>query len=214
MVEILFQDENFIAVNKPIDVNSIAGRNEQNEVVLLKMVEEIAGQKLYVVHRLDKQVSGVMVFAKTATSHKYLNDLFFKGEVTKQYLALVYGVLKSDEEIIDKPIREYGSGRMAVDFRQGKKSLTICQVKKRYKQYTLVDIYPKTGRRHQIRVHLYSLGHPIVGDLQYGDKTEATKYPRLMLHSEKITFLDPNNQEITISAPTPELFNRIIDKIK
>lgn len=214
MVEILFQDENFIAVNKPIDVNSIAGRNEPNEIVLLKMVEEIVGQKLYVVHRLDKQVSGVMVFAKTAASHKYLNDLFFQGKVTKQYLALVHGVLKSDEETIDKPIRECGSGRMAVDFRKGKPSLSICQVKKRYKQYTLVNIYPKTGRRHQIRVHLYSLGYPIVGDLQYGDKTQATKYPRLMLHSEKITFTGPNNQEITVSASTSELFNKVIQEIK
>lgn len=204
MIETLYQDENFIAVNKPIGINTILGRDNQaeqaHEQVLVKILEQQLEKKLYVVHRLDKQVSGVVVFAKNSSSHKYLNDLFANGKVSKEYLALVYGLVAQNQGIIDKPIREYGSGRMGVDYKKGKPSFTEYFVKEKKKNFTLLRVKPRTGRRHQIRVHLYSLGHPIVGDLQYGDKTEALKYPRLMLHSEKLTFINQNQEKVIIKA--------------
>ncbi len=215
MIETLYEDENFIAVNKPIGINTILGRDNQveqaHEQVLVKIVEQLLGKKLYVVHRLDKQVSGVVVFAKNAVSHKHLNEQFSSSKVSKEYLALVHGLINTDKGIIDKPIREYGSGRMGIDYKQGKTSLTHYQVKDKIRNYTLVNAYPKTGRRHQIRVHLYSIGHAIVGDLQYGDRTQALKFPRLMLHSEKITFLSPTGQEITIVSSLKESFLSLVN---
>jgi tRNA pseudouridine32 synthase / 23S rRNA pseudouridine746 synthase len=214
MIETLYEDENFIAVNKPIGINTILGRDNQveqaHEQVLVKIIEPQLGKKLYVVHRLDKQVSGVVVFAKNPASHKHLNEQFSTSKVSKVYLALVHGIINQEQGIIDKPIREYGSGRMAIDYKTGKASLTHYQVKERAENFTLVNVYPKTGRRHQIRVHFYSIGHPIVGDLQYGDRTIALKYPRLMLHSEKITFLSPVEQEITIKAGLEKPFLSLI----
>lgn len=215
MIEILYEDADFIAVNKPVGINSIAGHNnalhkEPQETVLLTIIEQLLGQKLYVVHRLDKPVSGVIVFAKTAISHKYLNDLFAQGKVQKQYLALVHGLLKPSQGLINKPIREYGSGRMGIDLKGGKASITEYQVKELYREYSLITAFPKTGRRHQIRVHFYSIGHPIVGDLQYGDKTLAVKYPRVMLHSERLTFSNNSGKEITINAPLEKTFISLI----
>lgn len=214
MIETLYQDENFIAVNKPIGINTIPGRDNQveqvHEQVLVKNLEQILEKKLYVVHRLDKQVSGVVVFAKNPASHKYLNDLFATGRVSKEYLALVHGLIAENQATIDKPIREYGSGRMGVDYKKGKPSFTEYFVKERKKKFTLLRVNPKTGRRHQIRVHLYSIGHAIVGDLQYGDKIEALKYSRLMLHSEKLSFINQNQEEIIIKANLEKPFLSLV----
>jgi RluA family pseudouridine synthase len=218
MIEILYQNEDFVAVNKPIGINTILGRDNQveqaHEQVLVKILEAQLNQKLYVVHRLDKQVSGVVVFAKNPSSHKYLNDLFASSNVSKEYLAVVNGLVVQKEGIIDKPIREYGSGRMGVDYKKGKKSITAYKVEERERNFTLLRVYPKTGRRHQIRVHLYSIGHEIVGDLQYGDKTKAIKYPRLMLHSEVVKFTSPKSEEIKIVANLEEPFLSLIKNTK
>jgi RluA family pseudouridine synthase len=214
MIEILYEDAEFIAVNKPIGINSIAGRNSSLDKnpgeTVLSIIEQTLEKKIYVVHRLDKPVSGVIVFAKSAISHKYLNDLFAQGRVQKQYLALVHGRVEPSQGLIDKPIKEYGSGRMGVDFKLGKASLTNYKVRELYKEYTLLNAFPKTGRRHQIRVHLYSIGHPIVGDLQYGNKEIAVKLPRLMLHSEQLTFINNNGKEIVIKASLEKPFISLI----
>lgn len=217
MIEILYQDENFVAVNKPIGINTILGRDNQveqaHEQVLLKMVEKQQEKNLYVVHRLDKPVSGLVVFAKHALAHKHLNEQFAKGQVVKKYLALVHGSIKNNNASIDKPIREYGSGRMGVDLKKGKPSLTFYEVKERVDKYTLVSVYPKTGRRHQLRVHLYSIGHPIVGDLQYGDTSISLGYPRLMLHSEQIVFFDLVGKEIKVVCNLKESFLSLVKNI-
>lgn len=214
MIETLYEDEDFIAVNKPIGINTIPGRDNQveqaHEQVLVKILEQILEKKLYVVHRLDKQVSGVVVFAKNPDSHKYLNDLFATGRISKEYLALVHGLIPENKATIDKPIREYGSGRMGVDYKKGKPSFTEYSVEERKKKFTLLRVNPKTGRRHQIRVHLYSIGHAIVGDLQYGDKIEALKYSRLMLHSSKLSFINQKQKEIIIKANLEKPFLSLV----
>ncbi|MBI4851814.1 MAG: RNA pseudouridine synthase [Acidobacteria bacterium] len=214
MIEILYQDKDFVAVNKPIGINTILGRDNQveqaHEQVLVKILEQKLETKLYVVHRLDKQVSGVVVFAKNPTSHKYLNDLFSTSKVSKEYLALVYGQVINNTGVIDKPIREYGSGRMGVDYKKGKTSLTIYKIEEKTKNFTLLRIYPKTGRRHQIRVHLYSIGHSIVGDLEYGDRAKSITYPRLMLHSEKLSFINQEGTQINIIAGLEKPFLSLV----
>jgi tRNA pseudouridine32 synthase / 23S rRNA pseudouridine746 synthase len=136
-----------------------------------------------VVHRLDKEASGIILFAKNASMHQYLNIRFGERAVKKSYLALVFGELQEPSGNIKKRLREFGSGRMGVDDARGKESFTAFQVLKQLSGYTLLRLLPTTGRRHQLRVHLYSIGHPIVGDTRYGDKALQQGFPRLMLHA-------------------------------
>ena len=213
MFDILFENEDFIAVNKPEGLASIPEgvRGRDN---LLSLLASIFPGKLYVVHRLDKETSGVILFAKNAPAHKYLNQQFDARRVKKTYLALCHGIIDEDEGQIDKPLREFGSGRMAVDLQRGKASLTRFRVIERLPAHTLVHAYPLTGRRHQIRAHFYSMGHPIVGDLRYGDREIQQGFPRLMLHAQEIAFRLSAGEDITIHAPTPESFNAVIAALR
>jgi RluA family pseudouridine synthase len=158
------------------------------------------------VHRLDKEVSGVMLFAKIAAAHKLLNRQFFKRTINKTYTALVLGFVKEDKGSIDKAIRRFGSGRMGVDDKSGKPCTTNFEVINRREQTTLIRAFPVTGRRHQIRVHLYHLGHPVAGDMLYGDRNLQKTFPRLMLHATKIRFQDSQKNEITVTSDLPKEF--------
>jgi len=150
------------------------------------------------VHRLDKEVSGVMLYALHPEAHRFLNNAFEKREVHKTYQALVHGGITEDQGVITRAIREFGSGRMGVDDLKGKPSETRFSVLKRSDRFTLVELYPQTGRRHQLRVHLYSIGHPIVGDTRYGDKALQQGYPRLMLTSTGIDLTLPSGKRLLI----------------
>jgi 23S rRNA-/tRNA-specific pseudouridylate synthase len=141
-------------------------------------------------------------------AHKYLNEEFFARNVHKTYRALVIGTIKEEKGTIEKNIRQFGSGRMGVDERNGKPSLTNYEVIKRFDKHTLIKAYPVSGRRHQIRVHLYHIGHPVAGDMLYGDRTVQKNYPRLMLHAERIRFKSRAGREIEISSDVPELFTK------
>jgi RluA family pseudouridine synthase len=169
---------------------------------------------LYVVHRLDKDVSGVLLMAKNAATHKSLNAQFLDKQVKKTYLALTHGVIWDAHGVIDLPIREFGSGRMGADAVRGKPSTTEFQVEKRYDRYTLVKVFPVTGRRHQIRVHFYSLGHPLVGDQRYGDRAMQRLYPRLMLHARRIEVKLPSVGVLAVEAPPPDSFRSLRNKIQ
>lgn len=201
---ILYEDTELIAVDKPIGVASIAERTAGVPNLLQQLCEQF-GQKLYVVHRLDKEVSGAIIYARTADAHRRLNELFAGRMVQKTYMALVHGRPVPAAGDIERPIRECGSGRMAVDDRRGKPSLTLYKTLEHRQGISLLEINPHTGRRHQIRVHLYSIGHPIIGDLRYGDKNLQSSYPRLMLHCHRMVF--PWHGALTITSPLPELFH-------
>jgi tRNA pseudouridine32 synthase/23S rRNA pseudouridine746 synthase len=122
--------------------------------------------------------------------------------------------MESNRGVVNKPIREFGSGRMGVDEKRGKPSSTEFKVYERLKAYTLVRAYPLTGRRHQIRVHLYTLGHPIVGDLRYGDREAQEKFPRLMLHAMEIEFDLPSGERLKVEAPVPESFEAVLRSVR
>jgi len=158
------------------------------------------------VHRLDKEVSGVMLYALHPEAHRFLNNAFEKREVHKTYQALVHGVLVEDQGVIMRPIREFGSGRMGVDDLKGKPSETWFTVIKRTDRFTLVELSPQTGRRHQLRVHLYSIGHPIVGDTRYGEKALQQGFPRLMLTSTGIDLTLPSGKRLLIKNVIPSDF--------
>jgi RluA family pseudouridine synthase len=209
MIPVLFENEDVIAVNKPEGLASIPERAAEKKNVLA-LLSARYGDKVYVVHRLDKEASGVLLFAKNAGAHRHLNDQFSSRAVDKAYRVLVHGRLEQDEGVIEKPLRQFGSGRMSVDPQGGKYSVTDFRVRERFDLYTLIDAYPATGRRHQLRVHFYSIGHPIVGDPLYGDKAVQSSFARMMLHARKIKCRLPSGKDVTIKAPTPKTFATVL----
>ncbi|MFA4835370.1 MAG: RluA family pseudouridine synthase [Dehalococcoidia bacterium] len=213
MIKKLFENEDLIAVDKPEGLASIPEGTKGKET-LLSLLQEQFTEKLYVVHRLGKLASGVIVFAKNADAHRYLNGQFSDRAVTRTYLAVTHGVLKRASGTINKPLREFGSGRMGFDHRQGKPSITKFQVMNRFGDCTLVKAHPLTGTRHQIRVHLYNIGHPIAGDTLYGDKEAQGGFPRLMLHAQEIMFRLPSGEEVRIISPIPASFRSVLADLK
>lgn len=209
MPDILFENADIIAVNKPEGLASIPERDREADNLLARLSAHYA-DKVFVVHRLDKEVSGVILFAKHAAAHKALNRQFSERRVRKTYLAAVHGSVPADSGTIDAPIRQFGSGRMGVDEQRGKPSQTAFAVQERLYAATLVRLHPLTGRRHQLRVHLYAQGHPIIGDARYGDKQLQQEYPRLMLHAVEITVQSFLGDMLTIEAPLPESFTAAV----
>ncbi|MSQ48048.1 MAG: RluA family pseudouridine synthase [Deltaproteobacteria bacterium] len=203
----LFEDVDILAVNKPEGLASIPERDPTQEV-LLSQLSATRATKLYLVHRLDKEVSGVILFAKNAAAHKFLNEQFSRHTVRKTYRAVVLGVVAQESGTIDAPLRQFGSGRMGVDSKRGKESVTSFHVLTRFAAHTLIEVRPVTGRRHQIRVHLHSRGHAIVGDPLYGEKAMQHRFLRLMLHVQKIEFRLPSGDDVVIEAPVPDSFTQ------
>lgn len=212
MLPILYEDEDLCAVDKPPGISSIPER-DRTIASIVTLLEKQMGGKIFVVHRLDKEVDGVMLFAKTVAAHKYLNEKFLNRTVRKTYLALAHGAMTEGHGSIDKPIRQFGSGRMGVDEEKGKPSTTDYVVLKTEGRYTLLQVFPVTGRRHQIRVHLYHSGHPIVGDRMYGDAAASLRFPRLMLHAQSIAFQKPNGAELTVTSRATGLFETIVTEL-
>ena len=205
-VTVLYESDEYVAVDKPEGVVSVA---EAGRGGLPELLREAVPGRLYPVHRLDRGASGVIVFARTAAAHRHLNGEFDRREVRKTYLAVVDGAPAANRGRIDAPLREFGSGRMGVDPR-GKPSLTEWKVAGRFAGATLLRVSPATGRRHQIRVHLYHIGHPILGDLRYGDRARQERFPRLMLHALSIEFALPSGGRVTVEAPPPASFESVL----
>jgi RluA family pseudouridine synthase len=211
VISILYEDDDVVAANKPEGLASVPGHDAKADS-LLRQLSAARPNRLFIVHRLDKAASGVILLAKNRTAHRLLNTQFSERAVGKRYLALVYGLISEDSGIIDKPIRQFGSGRMGIDQRTGKPSMTKYAVTQRYQNSTLLAVEPVTGRRHQIRVHLYSVGHPIVGDERYGDLAQQRTFPRLMLHAQEISFRLPSGVRMSVQAPVPDSFQTGLDR--
>ena len=160
--EILYEDDGLLALSKPAGVLVIPGRGGTDRESLVERLSRERSRKLFVVHRLDREASGLVLFAKDRESHRYLSGLFEARQVRKIYWAVVEGTVDKDG-VIDRPVHAFGSGRMGVDDR-GKPSETRFRVRERFPGATWLEVEPLTGRRHQIRVHLYFAGHPLPMD--------------------------------------------------
>jgi RluA family pseudouridine synthase len=212
MLQLLLETPGLLALNKPEGLAAIPGGSGRES--LLSEAEARLGSRLYVVHRLDKETSGVVVFARDPETHRRLNKEFAERRALKEYLALVTGVIEMAQGEIREPLREFGSGRVAVDVRRGKASLTRYEVIEPFVGYTLLRAFPQTGRRHQLRAHFYSIGHPIAGDPRYGARDAQRGFGRLMLHARRLTLRAPSGEEITIEAPIPESFRREVERLR
>ena len=214
--EVLFEDQVFLVINKPsgwvVNYVSSAKKSPILETWLAdKYTYEIAGNKEYrsgIVHRLDKETSGVLVVAKTETAFKYLQKQFKVREVKKQYLALVHGKVEPGDGVISAPIGRlpWRRDRFGV-IAGGRKAETSYSAKDYYvrrisskEEFTLLKVSPRTGRTHQIRVHMKRLGYPVVGDEFYAGRKVSRKdrewCPRLFLHAWKLSIKHPKSKKL------------------
>jgi RluA family pseudouridine synthase len=212
--DILFVDEHIIVVNKPAGLSVLPEGWEPDAPYLVKILEQEFA-RIWVVHRLDKFTSGVMVFALTAEAHRALNIQFEKHNVEKIYHAITVGVPGWGEKITKFPLRvNVGhKHRTMVDNKNGVRSETRLKVLKRYPVNVLIEAMPMTGRTHQIRVHAYALGYPLLGDLLYS-APETDIIARPALHAYSLTIDHPSsNERVTFTAPYPHDFKKALERL-
>ena len=231
-LQIIFENDELVAINKPAGLLTIPDR-EQSEKSLKEMLQDKYGS-IFTVHRLDKDTSGLVIFAKNETAHKYLSKLFEDRKVEKYYLGIVIGSPENKTGMIDAPISEHPlyKGLMTVH-RNGKPSQTGYEVLEANKNYSLVSFQLHTGRTHQIRVHAKNIGHPLAFDTLYGDgkpvllssikkKFKLSKHDeeerpminRLALHSYKLSFEDMNGKRLELEATMPKEFRALMQQLK
>ena len=223
-LDIIYEDSDIIVVNKPKGM-VVHPANGNPDGTLVNAVMNICKDSLSgiggeirpgIVHRLDKDTSGLLIVAKNDKAHINLSDQIKNREITKKYIALVRGVIKENYATIDMPIARSDKDRkkMAVK-KDGKKAVTHFTVIKRYKGYTLLDIKIDTGRTHQIRVHLSEIGYPIVGDFVYSNGKNPFGVVGQMLHAKSLEFKHPiTGKQMKLEAPLPEYFEEILNKLE
>jgi RluA family pseudouridine synthase len=213
--EIIYSDDAIIVVNKPAGLPVLPDGWEKDAPYLVKLLEW-SHKKIWIVHRLDKITSGVMVFALTAEAHRALNRQFERREAQKTYHAIMVGVPEWEEEIAAHPLRaDVGhKHRTAVDPRAGKVSETRFRVLEKYPSDVLVEALLMTGRTHQIRAHAYALGHPLLGDVLYS-APETDLIARPALHAHALTFRHPvTGKRVSFTTPYPDDFAKALERLK
>ena len=221
-LDILYEDEDVAVVNKPCGmvVHPAAG-NESGTLVnaLLYAMDDLSGiggvKRPGIVHRLDKDTSGLLMVAKNDAAHMSLSDQLRDRTMEKHYLAVVDGCMRQESGMVDKPIARSKKDRkkMAVD-PEGRDALTEWTLLENLKDAALLDVHILTGRTHQIRVHMQSLHHPVAGDPIYGQKN-GVKAPRLMLHAHRLAFDHPRTgRRLHFTAEPPEAFQKTVEKLR
>ena len=210
-MKIIYEDNYLIVLDKPAGLSVLPDGWEKDSEYLVKMLEEKFG-KIFIVHRLDKITSGAMVFARDAETHRAFNTQFESHDAQKAYHAILEGNPKWEEKVARHPLRANvgHKHRTMVDDKNGKPSETRFRVIKRYPEAALVEAKPMTGRTHQIRVHAYAVGHPLVEDVLYGAR-DLYGLPRPMLHAQSLSFIHPaTNERVKFSAPHPADFDEAL----
>ncbi|MCD6505849.1 RluA family pseudouridine synthase [Candidatus Poribacteria bacterium] len=237
-LDLIYQDDHLIVLNKPpgIAVHPGAGVRSGTLVnALLGMFPDLPGiggaERPGIVHRLDKDTSGVMVVAKSDLAHRDLIEQFRRREVRKRYLALICGVPHDISFVIDAPIGRsiHDRKKFSVNSVSPKEAITEVRILEDYGRYALIEARPKTGRTHQIRVHLSHIGHPVVGDPMYGGGRKRSikeapdeeirkvmeRITRQMLHAHTLSFRHPaTGKWMSFSAPIPEDMKEVIERLR
>ncbi|RAJ85922.1 23S rRNA pseudouridine955/2504/2580 synthase/23S rRNA pseudouridine1911/1915/1917 synthase [Chitinophaga dinghuensis] len=230
---IIAETPDYIIVNKPSGVLTLPDRHDNELASLISMMKKAYGE-IYTVHRLDRDTSGIILFARNETAHKYYSQLFESRDVKKFYLGIVNGQLFPTKGSVDEPIMEHPvqKGKMVAN-RKGKPSLTDYEVLEDFGLFSLVRMQIHTGRTHQIRVHMKHLGHPIAVDEFYGNgepvklstikkKFKLGKYveeerpllSRLALHAAMLEFKDQAGQVIAVEAPLPKDMAALLNQLR
>ena len=232
-LDVVFEDDHVIVIDKPpgLVVHPAAGVHSgtlANALVYhFQQLSNAGSVRPGIVHRLDKDTSGLLVVAKTESDHEHLSDQFRAREVFKSYVALVYGVVKQESGRIEQPIARdpRNRTRMAI-VPGGRGALSLYKTRRSYGAFTLLDVELKTGRTHQIRVHLSWLKHPIVGDELYGGgrdnniqdvqlRAQVRKLKRQFLHAEQLGFRHPHTgEQMRFLAPLPSALAHLLEKLE
>lgn len=222
-IDIIYEDSDIIVVNKPKGM-VVHPANGNPDGTLVNAIMAICKDSLSgiggeirpgIVHRLDKDTSGLLIVAKNDKAHVNMSEQIKNHEVKKTYIALVRGIVKENEATIDMPIGRSCSDRkkMAVD-KNGRNAVTHIKVLKRYDKYTLLEINIETGRTHQIRVHLSHIGYPIIGDYIYSNGKNEFGVIGQCLHAKCLEFKHPvTGKEMKLEAPLPDYFEDILKKL-
>ena len=208
---ILHLDERLIVLDKPVGLLSVPGiGHDKRDCLAVRVAAAYPGARI--VHRLDRDTSGVIIMARDAEAHRELSRQFHDREVSKTYIAIVAGVMSGDSGVIDLPMRKdmdpANAPRQVIDHAEGRPAITHWWVQRRETidgiDRTRVLLKPVTGRSHQLRLHLKSIGHPILGDDLYAPSAVVAMADRLMLHAQSLTLVHPQTASLmTFEAPCP-----------
>ena len=225
-LNVLYEDKDVIVVNKPkgMVVHPAAGHYSGTLVnaLMYHCGHELSGingvMRPGIVHRIDMDTTGSLIVCKNDKAHNIIAEQLKEHSIERRYHAICHGVIKEDEGIINKPIGRHPIERkkMAVDERNGKVAITHYKVLERFKDYTYVECKLETGRTHQIRVHMASIGHPLLGDEVYaGNRKSPFKTQGQTLHAKILGFVHPESEEyVETDAPLPEYFERILERLR
>ena len=224
-LDILYEDEYLMVVNKPKDmvVHPSAGHMEGTLVngIMAHCKGRLSGingvLRPGIVHRIDKDTTGALLICKDDAVHRDIAEQLKEHSIKRRYRAIVQGNLKEDEGTVDAPIGRHPVDRkkMAVNYKNGKEAVTHYKVLERFGQYTYIECRLETGRTHQIRVHMASIGHPLLGDTVYGTAKNPWKLQGQTLHAMVLGFRHPVTGEfMEFEAPLPEYFCKLLDKLR
>ena len=222
-LDIIYEDNDIIVINKSKGLVVHPGNGNPDHTLVNAVMAKCKGSlsgiggkiRPGIVHRLDKDTSGLIIVAKNDKAHIGLSEQLKKKEMKKTYIALVRGNIQENEATIQMPIGRSTKDRkkMAVT-KKGKEAITHFKVLKRYGKYTLLEVKIETGRTHQIRVHMAEIGHPVVGDMVYSNGKNEFGVEGQMLHAKQLIFQHPITQEkITLTAPLPEYFEKVLEQL-
>jgi 23S rRNA pseudouridine955/2504/2580 synthase/23S rRNA pseudouridine1911/1915/1917 synthase len=233
-IPVLFESEDLIVIDKPSGLLAVPDRFDATLPSAKGLLEARLGAKLWVVHRIDRETSGCLVYAKNEEAHRHLSLQFQEHVAGKFYVGLVHGRVQPDEGSIDAPIMEHPTikGRMVTN-RKGKESRTDYRVVEQWPLHALVQFRIFTGRTHQIRVHMLSIGHSLLCDPVYGDgrpfllssikrkfnlsKNEEEERPllsRVALHAYRLVVEAPDGTEVSAEAPLPKDLNAVVQQLR
>ncbi len=219
--KVVYEDKRLLVIDKPAGIAVHGGSGISHGVIELLRAARPDLRDLSLVHRLDRETSGCLVIAKKRSALRALHEKFREGVVEKNYLALVVGDWQFGERLIDEPLlvtHRKGGERHVIVSREGKAAQTRVRLSRTYGKFSLLQCSPRTGRTHQIRVHLQSVGFPIAGDDRYGDadaneRVKARGLARLFLHAQSISFPDEHGNELHFAAPLPEDLDRVLARL-
>lgn len=224
-LDIIYEDKDVLIVNKPKNmvVHPAPGHYEGTLVnaIMYHCHNDLSGingvLRPGIVHRIDKDTTGSLIICKNDEAHRKIAEQLKEHSITRKYRAIVYGRISNDEGAVDAPIGRHPTDRkkMAINERNGKPAITHYKVLERFEKYTYIECQLETGRTHQIRVHMTSIGHPLLGDEVYGNAKCPFKLEGQTLHAMTIGFIHPStNQYVEYEAPLPEYFERLLQILR